>query len=66
MEWKWVINIEGGKTEGETEGEREGARPGIMSWGETSGCDTFVYDPGKQSANDFQHNCNWQPFLKDW
>ena len=36
-----------------------------MSWGETSGCDTFVYDPGKQSANDFQHDWEWQPFLKD-
>lgn len=24
-----------------------------MSWGETSGYDTFVYDPGKQSANNF-------------
>ena len=69
MEWKWVINIEEGReTEGEmagpSEGERESeARDYVV--GETSGCDTFVYDPGKQSANDFQHNCNWLPFLKD-
>ena len=41
------------ETEGETAGVSEGARPEIMSWGDTFGCDTFVYDPGKQPANEF-------------
>ena len=35
-----------------------------MSWGETSGYDTFVYDPGKQSANNFNTNANGCPSLK--
>lgn len=53
-EWRGVIYFEAVRaTEGEKAGLSEGARPEIMSWGDTFGCDTFVYDPGKQSANDF-------------
>ena len=36
-----------------------------MSWGDTFGCDTFVYDPGKQSANDFRTHANGNPSLKN-
>ena len=35
-----------------------------MSWGDTFGCDTFVYDPGKQSANDLRTNANGNPSSK--
>ena len=64
MEWRWAIFIEAVReTEGEKAGLSEGARPEIMSWGDTFGYDTFVYDPGKQSANDFQNKCEWQPFI---
>ncbi len=43
----------------EKAGLSEGASPEIMSWG-----DTFVYDPGKQSANDLLNNANGNASLK--
>ena len=35
-----------------------------MSWGDTFGCDTFVYDPGKQSANEFRTDANGNASFK--
>ena len=65
MEWRWAVFIEGiRETEGEKAGLSEGARPEIMSWGDTFGCDTFVYDPGKQSASNLLKNANSNPSFK--